>query len=368
MTTVCIVQPYVPAYRVDFFERLIGRLADSGVTCFVAASRPHGVQAGRGDSRTRGWIVDYSPRRISLGGRTLDLGGARATWSAADAVVVGLQGTALDSYAAILDSRQRGLRAGVWGHVRSYVNKANVLDRQLEKWQARRAARVFAYTPTGAIEAIEMGVDPSRVTTLMNTLDVSRSLESYSESIQTGASNRFADKLGLVPGKTLLYLGGLDASKRIDLLAAALEVLWNRDPTIRLLVGGLGGHTSLLDRAAERGQVRLLGYADDRAVGLYASVSDAIVMPGRIGLVAVQALALGLPIITTSFSFHAPEREYLSDGSSVFVSPPDAVTFADEIERVLLERRRVEPGSWDYPHIDQMVERYSAGVVQMLSE
>jgi hypothetical protein len=37
-----------------------------------------------------------------------------------------------------------------------------------------------------------------------------------------------------------------------------------------------------------------------------------MLMPGRVGLVAVDCLALGLPMITTTFDRHAPEAEYLN--------------------------------------------------------
>jgi hypothetical protein len=59
-------------------------------------------------------------------------------------------------------------------------------------------------------------------------------------------------------------------------------------------------------------------------------VSSAIWMPGRVGLVAVDALALGLPVLTTHFPFHAPELEYLVEGRSVHFLPAIAENFASE--------------------------------------
>ena len=41
-------------------------------------------------------------------------------------------------------------------------------------------------------------------------------------------------------------------------------------------------------------------------------VASYMVIPGRVGLVAVDALALGLPVVTTDFPHHAPEVEYLT--------------------------------------------------------
>ena len=49
MSRVVIVQPYVPQYRLPFFERLTDTLAESGVELVVAAGSPEGAQAARGD-------------------------------------------------------------------------------------------------------------------------------------------------------------------------------------------------------------------------------------------------------------------------------------------------------------------------------
>ena len=40
---------------------------------------------------------------------------------------------------------------------------------------------------------------------------------------------------------------------------------------------------------------------------LLGCVCDVMVIPGRVGLVAVDAMALGLPLVTTKHDAHAPE-------------------------------------------------------------
>jgi len=49
-------------------------------------------------------------------------------------------------------------------------------------------------------------------------------------------------------------------------------------------------------------------------------VAAAIVIPGRVGLVALDAAAMGLPIITTMDARHAPEFAYLEPGYSCVVT------------------------------------------------
>jgi glycosyltransferase involved in cell wall biosynthesis len=93
--------------------------------------------------------------------------------------------------------------------------------------------------------------------------------------------------------------------------------MWTIDPLARLVVGGRGSDESLLHAAAQRGQVTMLGYAGPAEKALIASVASALVMSGRIGLVAVEALAMRLPFVTTTWRYHAPEVEYLTEGITV---------------------------------------------------
>ena len=57
--------------------------------------------------------------------------------------------------------------------------------------------------------------------------------------------------------------------------------------------------------AAARPDVRLIGRADGEALARLSTVVDIVMIPGRVGLVAVDALALGLPIATTTYPVHA---------------------------------------------------------------
>lgn len=364
MPNLVIIQPYVPAYRVPFFERLIAILGGEGIECRVAASMPDGAQAARGDAqREQIWSSQHSARRISAAGRTLDLGIGSRSWQGADAVICSLQGTSLDTYRALLSAN---LRVGLWGHVASYVSEPHPVDRALETWQARRADRIFAYTPSGASAAVGMGVAPDRVTTVMNAVDTETLVASFLER-RASPGRRVDSDFAVSPGKTFGYVGGLDSSKRIDLLVEALDRVWAADPEVRLLVGGRGVHEHLLEPAVARGQVKKLGYADDRMIANIAAQSEAFVSPGRIGLLAVQSLALGLPILSTKYRYHAPEVEYLREDESLFKSEESPEAFAGLILANRNSGRRVDPGQWSYPTIDAMAENYAAGVIEMMS-
>jgi hypothetical protein len=97
-------------------------------------------------------------------------------------------------------------------------------------------------------------------------------------------------------------------------------------------------------------------------------VGGAILMPGRIGLVAVDALALKLPVLTTDWKYHAPEAEYLAEGHSMHILPNDPYEFAKSAISFLATSRSHEKNDiqWQYPTIEAMVNNFAEGIVSML--
>lgn len=368
---VVIVQPYVPAYRVTFFALLVRVLRDNGVDCLVAAAQPQNEQRQRGDQANEEWMRPFDQRSISLCGRTVGLGGARKAWAGADVVVIGHLGSSLDTYLALYDGMRGRLQVGLWGHIASYVKKGVKLDLALERWQLKRADHVFAYVPSGRRYAVENGVPPENVTTVMNTIDTTRLSEAI-RGLRGESIDEFMQLHNLVPGRVLGYLGGLDASKRVDFLCRVLDIMWTTDPDIKIIVGGNGSQASLLDKAVSRGQVVMMGYVGPNDQALIGKVSKALIMPGRVGLVAVDALVLGVPVITTDWPWHAPEVEYLTEGISKFTSKNDPMSFAALIRVVLEETTRqtvsTSTNRGQAPLIDDMVENFAQGIMQLVGK
>lgn len=371
MKKLVIVQPYVPQYREVFFSRLIEVLEQSNIRCRVAAAMPSHEQADRCDAITADWLIPIHHRLLRMGERTLTLGGASKSWSGADGVVVGHLGSSIDTYRAILDAkrRRRRLRVGVWGHIKSYVADSHPLDAALERWQLRQADHVFAYSPSGAAYAATVGVSPERLTTVMNSVDT-HTLSEAKDGLTESVVANFMSHHGLKHGRTLGFMGGLDESKRICFLAAALDRLWGTDPDVRVVVGGSGSQAHLLDASISRGQTIRLGYAGPKEQAMIGRVASALVMPGRIGLVAVDALLLEIPILTTDWPYHSAEAEYLTEGESRFTSKNDLASYVALVHHFMRPpgngRAPLKGQNWTYPTIDNMVANFSAGIVTML--
>lgn len=315
MARVVIMQPYVPAYRAPLFVALGERLRAEGHELVIAAGAPTGTQAERRDAiELRGvHQLDLRGKTIRLGPARLRLTRGRAAWRSADVVICELAAGATATYGALL---QRRRPVGVWGHVDAFVAPDTRLTRWLRRWQARHASHVLAYTDRGAALAVAWGVPADRVTALQNTIDTSGLAGSVTRARERDEAAARAD-LGVGSGPVFAMIGGIDDSKRIDLVIEALDDLWGTRPDIQLVVGGRGELEGALDRARDRGQVRMLGYVDDEQKGDIARVATALLNPGRVGLIAVESMTMALPVVTTEDALHGPEYDYLSPGEEI---------------------------------------------------
>lgn len=377
MKEVIVVQPYVPGYRVPFFNRVQAIFARRNLQLKVIAGAPSGDQALRADSATAEWLTTVDRKVVSLFGRSIDLSLSAPQWrNSASAVIMPLVGTS--PYVATTLMRRADVKVGVWGHVASYVAPGHPIDLAIERWMMKRADRVLAYTPSGANFAVRQGVNPQSVTTVMNSIDTSeietarRALvvDGSVSATNLGRPSVFDASLAGRPQKYFAFVGGIDATKRIGLLVESLDILWRRKSPVRILIAGEGAEKPRLVGAASRGQVGMVGHVSGAAKAELLCRSVAIVNPGRIGLVAVDALAARVPILTTTYPFHAPEFEYLSPGTSVLSASEDSRDFADLLdeywERPPAISSRMDESNWLYPTIDDMAENFTRGVFSMI--
>ena len=134
----------------------------------------------------------------------------------------------------------------------------------------------------------------------------------------------------------LLSVGELNDNKNHQIIIRALAKIKN--PHVHYAIAGLGSeHDRLLDLACELGvskQVHLLGYRNDvPELNLFA---DAFCFPSHregLGVAAIEAMACGLPIITSNV--HGI-NDYSIDGITGFKCSPDSVEgFSTAINRLI---------------------------------
>jgi glycosyltransferase involved in cell wall biosynthesis len=340
LSRVIVVQRYVPSYRVPLFGALAEQLGVHGVELVVAHGEAHGAQYARNDSQYARNDSQYARNDSAVNERwsrrvkeiTVSLPrGLIPTWKRvgslsrdADCVVAELASTSLNTWDFLA---RRPTSTILWGHGKSYVKAPGVLDTFIERWMARRAAHVMTYTEAGRSHLLDGGVDPARVTSIGNSTDTVALRRLRNET--RGSAESWREMLHS-DGPVALFVGGLDRDKRIPLLIDAARAAWNLDPSFRLIVAGSGQDGHLVESVEHEPWLLALRSLSPRDMAALSHVSSAIWMPGRVGLVAVDALALGLPVLTTRFPFHAPELDYLVEGESVHFLPDAADSFAAE--------------------------------------
>jgi glycosyltransferase involved in cell wall biosynthesis len=131
-------------------------------------------------------------------------------------------------------------------------------------------------------------------------------------------------------GRYLLSAGRLDGAKRIELL---IEAMAHVGDDVELRIAGTGPEEERL-RALAAGdeRIRLLGRVSDTALAdLYARCRAVAFVPYEedFGLVALEAMALGKPVVTCTDS--GGPTELIDDGVSGFVREPRPESIAEAI-------------------------------------
>jgi glycosyltransferase involved in cell wall biosynthesis len=151
----------------------------------------------------------------------------------------------------------------------------------------------------------------------------------------------------------LLFVGAIRRVKGVDVLLESLALLRERGrrPTVSLI--GEGHFRSyweeqdalrgLVRRLGLERQVRFLGKQPLAELVVAMQRASALVLPSRaesLGMVLVEALACGTPVISTRCG--GPE-DIVTPDVGVLVPPEDPAALAEGIERVLDSRERYDP-------------------------
>jgi glycosyltransferase involved in cell wall biosynthesis len=361
---VTIIQEYVPRYREPFFEALRRELAKSSVILKVAAGKPGPESAEREDSVDTQVDIHIRQKEFRYLGRRFTLRWLPIELWRSDAIIIEQARRNIDTYLLLmLPSIRR--RVGLWGHGRDFVISRGKAEQRILQAMSRRAAWLFSYTDAGRTALIESGCNPAIITVVQNSIDtvaLQQAVLRYEKKISSDNSDP------TVP--TACFIGALDETKKLDLLLDAWKIVQRKEERARLLIAGSGVAHDWISETARMNvlNVHLLGYVDDDEKARIAHESCVMVIPGRVGLVALDALVLNLPIITTKGTEHAPEIDYLHEGTDIIFSEPNPQDLARTISKALSERqsaKRSEAVGWS---VDDMAKRFSDGLLAMLAK
>ncbi|MBT1002784.1 glycosyltransferase family 4 protein [Paenarthrobacter sp. DKR-5] len=370
---VAIIHPWFPQYREAFFTKLLSELAVRGILLRIYYGETPPEWSARGDSLTPEMATRLPTRFFRIGSKDLVYKSLRKFDHDGpfDLVIVEQAVRNLETY--LLMAKYAKRKIAFWGHGKTYTVAVGPLQEKLKRRITMRSSWFFAYTPGGAQTLTDIGYPASRITTVMNSIDTEE-LSRSTQEIGEEEVEDFRETHGLT-GRTALFMGGLDASKRLPFLIAAADVLAQNEPDFRLLVIGEGSERRIIDDAIRsRPWLVYLGRAQGKEKALALAASDTIAMPGRVGLVAVDSFVAGRPIVTTNWPFHAPEFEYLVSGYNSCICENSVEAFSKSLQTVLYDdtlRARLRRGARESAEmytVDNMVGRFAQGIEEALRQ
>jgi len=146
----------------------------------------------------------------------------------------------------------------------------------------------------------------------------------------------------------ILYVGRYTPIKGLDRLFKAFRNLAHLSHLRLVLVGGDGEHSPMLRQLQSKAKAlhienRLMfaGRVDQKTLPEYYSAADVLVVPSyyeSFGLVALEALACGTPVVTTSVG---AMEDIVKEGVTGYVAKDtDPQHFAGRIETILLKQQQ----------------------------
>ncbi|MGB4781512.1 MAG: glycosyltransferase family 4 protein [Candidatus Methylomirabilis sp.] len=233
-------------------------------------------------------------------------------------------------------------------------------DRWVSRHPIKESMKRFLFQRVDAIEtpgeegkrfAMRYGASQEKIFFATHTIDIPH----FETACCRGREERDAlrSELGL-EGTTFIYVGRLWWGKGINYLLDAFEAVQRQSaaPVSLLLVGDGPDEAKLKQACAERGirNVVFAGFRQKPDLPRYYALADVFVFPtlgDPYGLVVDEAMACGLPIISTSAAGEIRDR--IEEGVNGYIVPPeDSAALADAM-RTLAEdvalRERMGPVS-----------------------
>jgi len=119
--------------------------------------------------------------------------------------------------------------------------------------------------------------------------------------------------------------------------------------------------------------VKFLGRLEGKDKAVAFAASDFLMVPEWIGLVAVDCLATGKPMVSTRHDSHSPEFEYLVEGETLLLSRHTPTDFAQAILELMRKPERLTRMSQCAQRdavrfsVENMANNFADGVIEWRS-
>jgi glycosyltransferase involved in cell wall biosynthesis len=346
-------QGCIPSYRKSFYTKLNALGARDYVV--IHGSPPSGMHL-------RLATPPYEFPNIKVKNYELALLGRTFIWQPIlykvlrgefDAAVIGDEVKYISNLVVALVQRLRGRPVILWGFgYHQYGDRqASFIARITAALADVIKARIYSmvsgyltYTRGGEKALRRAKHRPPQIAVLMNTVDTEREGKLRLAVADEPIAEIF-QRLQVTPERVkLLYFGQLIPRKGVDILigyARHAAGKYHAPPDI--IISGRGPEERRL-RGLAAGLPNVVFHAlDDFDLARALRISNAVVIPGIMGLAVTHSYAHGVPMLTRRGQLHSPEIEYIEDrvNGLILPDPPEEFFAALDsfIEDPILQRR-----------------------------
>ncbi len=190
---------------------------------------------------------------------------------------------------------------------------------KMRLYLSQKADAVIFYWENGKQEVSKFSKKTGHYFVAPNTLDTNKMLELKRAFDKTG-KEKIKSELNVKVQFHFLYIGRLLKDKQMEILLKAFKLTEENFNECRLTVIGEGPEKNNLINLSEELKIRNIHFAgeilDEEQTGKWIYISDAFIMPGRLGLSVVHSFCFGTPVISQKKDshFHGEGIGYLKKG------------------------------------------------------
>lgn len=367
---VAILQSRLPAYREDFFNDLFKMGLENGIYYEVYIDELR--DKSRSDEITikPPYVRHVRNRNYSILGRKISWRKFQPNFINADLVVTEYGIRNIQNILMLKIFRRKP--TAFWGHGNHYGNSYSWLERKFRNRLSKIFPHYFVYTKKGKIYLEQLGLDKENIYQLNNTSNTKNLLRHLSQ-VDNNDVDKFVSKNNLENSKICVFIGSLVPSKRLDFLIEAANKIRSIEPEFKLLIFGEGPcKDKITDKKSD--SFEIMGRADLVEMAIISKIAKFILMPGLIGLVAVDSLFLEIPIITTNWDYHSPEFEYLENDLDCIVTKDDLSNYVEIVlksmsdsDLIIKLKKGCRQKKYEYT-IENMVKSFHEGVTRILAD
>ena len=315
-------QRVLPNYRAPFFD-LLAQSCDS-ISLFAGMARPSEGIASAGELRNAHYVLARNIH-ILRGSLYLCYQCGFINWLTEwdpDVLIAEANPRYLATPSAIKWMHARGRKVIGWGLGSPPVSgfRRAQLIQFVKQFDA-----LISYSQRGADEYAELGFAGEKIFVAPN-------------AVVPAPTTKPADKPQAIERPTILFVGRLQARKRIDLLLRACAEMESKP---RLLIVGDGQEREGLEQLARQvyPSAQFIGAKHGAELKPYFAQADLFVLPGTGGLAIQEAMSHGLPVIVAKGD--GTQDDLVRTGNGWQIMPEDYGTLVAAMKEALTDLPRL---------------------------